>query len=472
MWFNRLPSKIKRMFLFFTTTGIVGYLSFACYGALLSPDTVSAGTQVAAKAAETATSSPINRYISFLGIIVFLGLCWLMSRNRKKINMRIILWGLGLQFVFGLLILKTTAGLWVFQKMNDFVLAMLNFTQDGTTFLFQSLVTGKMEAPFINFTFVVLPTIIFFSSLATIMYYLGVMQWVVKGCAKIMQKTMKTSGAETLCNAANIFLGQTEAPLVIKPYVKDLTKSELVAVMVGGFANTSVGALAAYVGILHGSFPDIAGHLVAQSVMSAPAALLCAKMVFPEEEKSITGDHVEMVSDKKDANVIDAASRGASEGLTLVLNVAAMLLAFIALIAMINAGLQAFTGWVGLPKISLEMILGYVCWPIAWIMGIPAHDCMTVGQLIGVKTVLNEFVAYLQMGDILKAGGLSPRSMIIAAYALCSFANFSSIAIQIGGISGIAPNKRSDLARFGLKAMIVGAIAACMTGCVAGVLIP
>lgn len=284
---------------------------------------------------------------------------------------------------------------------------------------------------------------------------------------------MKCSGAETLSTAANIFVGQTEAPLVVKPYVKDMTQSELFAVMAGGFANTAGGVLAAYVGMLYQHFPDIAGHLIAQSVMSAPAALACAKIVMPETGKPLTGERVKMVNEKIDANVIDAASRGASEGLQLAFNVAAMLLAFIALIAMSNALLQHAGQWIGIKGLRLEALFGLIGWPLAWVMGVPASDCWTVGQLIGTKTVVNEFVAYLQLAELLQKGEpISHRSVVIASYALAGFANFSSIAIQIGGISAIAPTRRHDLAKLGLKAMIVGAMATFMTATIAGILVP
>ncbi|MEQ1920464.1 MAG: nucleoside transporter C-terminal domain-containing protein, partial [Elusimicrobiota bacterium] len=347
------------------------------------------------------------------------------------------------------------------------------FTNEGTKFLFGSFITGKIEAPMINFAFNVLPTIIFVSALMTVGYHLGIMQWVVDIFAVVMYKTMKTSGAETLSTAANIFVGQTEAPLVVKPYVAEMTNSELLAVMVGGFANTAGGVLAAYVGMLHPYFPDIAGHLIAQSVMSAPAALVCAKIAMPETDVPKTLGHVKMGREKLDANVIDAAARGASEGLGLAFNVAAMLLAFIALIAMLNAILKQAGVWVGYPQVSLENLLAVLGWPLAWLMGVPTQDCWTVGKLIGVKTVLNEFVAYLQLTDILKSGApLTHRSVIIVSYALSGFANFSSIAIQIGGISGIAPTRRHDLAKLGLKAMVIGAIATFMTANIAGILIP
>lgn len=426
-----------------------------------------------ARRAAEAPSTVLQRSTSFFGLFALVGLCWLMSTDRKKINWKLVAWGMFLQFAFGVVVLKTTPGMTFFAWLNDATMALLGFTNEGTKFLFGSFVTGKIEAPMINFAFNVLPTIIFVSALMTVGYHIGVMQWVVDIFAVVMYKTMKTSGAETLSTAANIFVGQTEAPLIVKPYVEEMTNSELLAIMVGGFANTAGGVLAAYVGMLHQYFPDIAGHLIAQSVMSAPAALVCAKVAMPETGVPKTLGHVKMTREKIDANVIDAASRGASEGLSLAFNVAAMLLAFIALIAMLNAMLKMVGAWTGHPEVSLEGLLAVVGWPIAWLMGVPTQDCWVVGKLIGVKTVLNEFVAYLQLTDILKSGQpLSHRSVIIVSYALSGFANFSSIAIQIGGISGIAPSRRHDLAKLGLKAMVVGAIATFMTANIAGILIP
>jgi CNT family concentrative nucleoside transporter len=311
------------------------------------------------------------------------------------------------------------------------------------------------------------------------------MQWVVKGVAWVMMRTMRTSGAETLSAAGNIFMGQTEAPLLIKPYVKTMTLSELHAVMTGGFATVAGGVMAAYVGMLLFYFPDIAGHLMAASVMSAPAALVFAKLMLPEKEVPQTRDTLHARVEKIDANVIDAAARGAGEGLSLALNVGAMLLAFIALVALLNAFIGWFGGLVGLSgalqdagwlaagqPLSLNWLLGRLLSPLAWAMGVPWQDATTVGALIGAKTVLNEFVAYLQLSNLLATGAdLSPRSVIIATYALCGFANFSSIAIQIGGIGGLAPNRRSDLARIGLRAMIAGTLASFMTATIAGMLI-
>ena len=319
-----------------------------------------------------------------------------------------------------------------------------------------------------SFAFGVLPTIIFFSALMSILYYLGVMQMVVRFFAIIMQKTLGTSGAETLSAAANIFVGQTEAPLVIKPYVNDMTLSELNVVMVGGFATIAGGVLAAYVG-----FGIDAGHLMTASVISAPAALMIAKIMQPETEVPRTAGGSALETEKtKCVNVIEAAAEGASSGLMLALNVGAMLIAFVALVAMCNG----FIGWAGgyvvgeeaAKSWTLERGFGYLFAPFAWLMGIPADECLKSGEILGTKTVINEFVAYLSLGD---TKGLSPRTVTILTYALCGFANFSSIGIQLGGIGGIAPERRGDLAKLGLRAMLGGTLAAFMTACIAGVLI-
>ncbi|HUF12340.1 MAG TPA: nucleoside transporter C-terminal domain-containing protein [Longimicrobiales bacterium] len=448
-----------------------------------------------------------ERLVSLLGLAVMLGLAWLMSSDRRHIPWRIIVWGVALQFVFALFILKTPMGVAIFAWLNDVIVALLGFTVQGASFLFGDLVWGNVPvgtgAPAANapfepsvgqvartgafFAFNVLPTIIFFSSLMTVLYYLGVMQAVVKGMAWVMMRTLKTSGAETLSAAGNIFVGQTEAPLLIKPFVERMTMSELNAVMVAGFATIAGGVMAAFVGILLPFFPDIAGHLIAASVMSAPAALVIAKLLVPETGDPETRGTLRVEIEKTDANVIDAAARGAGEGLTLALNVGAMLLAFIALIALINALLGWSMGVIGITgmlqtvgaladgqSLTLEVLLGWILAPLAWVMGVPWQDATTVGSLLGIKTVVNEFVAYLQLGSLLSATegtALSPRSIVIATYALCGFANFSSIAIQIGGIGGIAPSRRSDLSRLGLRAMIGGTLAAFMTATIAGMVL-
>ena len=478
------PSLLRagRVWAFFAMCGLFGALGTAAFSVGAAKDSPASSSapaanpiqaEMAVRRAAEAPTSLLERSLSFFGLFALLGLCWLMSTDRRKIDWRLVAWGMALQLLFGVIVLKTAPGLWFFSKLNDGALALLGFTQEGVKFLFSSFLTGQIEGPMVNFAFNVLPTIIFVSSLMTVGYYLGVMQWIVDLIAIVMHKTMRTSGAETLSTAANIFVGQTEAPLVVKPYIAEMTNSELMAVMVGGFANTAGGVLAAYVGMLHQYFPDIAGHLIAQSVMSAPAALVCAKIAMPETLTPKTLGHVKMGREKIDANVIDAAARGASEGLSLAFNVAAMLLAFIALIAMRNALIRIAGALAGYPQLSLEMILALAGWPIARLMGVPTQDCWTVGKLIGVKTVLNEFVAYLQLTDILKTGQpLTHRSIVIVSYALSGFANFSSIAIQIGGISGIAPTRRHDLAKLGLKAMAVGAIATFMTATIAGILIP
>jgi CNT family concentrative nucleoside transporter len=318
----------------------------------------------------------------------------------------------------------------------------------------------------------VLPTIIFFSSLMSVLYYLGIMQRVVQAMAWLFQRLLGTSGAETLSATGNIFVGQTEAPLLIKPFVGAMTLSELNTVMVGGFATIAGGVMAAYVGMLSPYFPDIAGHLLTASVMNAPAGLLISKMLVPEVGQPVTRGTVKVEIEKTERNVIEAAAAGAGQGLQLALNVGAMLLAFIALVALLNYGVAGLGGLVGLEDLSLERILGWVLAPLAWLMGVPWSDAGTVGSLVGIKTVLNEFVAYLQLAGILGAGGegLEPRSAVIATYALLGFANFSSIAIQIGGIGGLAPERRGDLARLGLKAMIGGNLAAFMSASLAGML--
>lgn len=417
---------------------------------------------------------------SLIGVVLLLGLAWLLSSDRKNVPWRIIAWGLGLQMLFAVLVLKTPPGRWLFDQLNTLVITLLGYTNDGSRFIFGSLLdtslpvvqsgesVGAAQLGFI-FAFQVLPTIIFFSSLMAVLYHLGVMQLLVRGVAFVMFHTMKTSGAETLSAAGNIFVGQTEAPLLVKPFVDDMTMSELNAVMTGGFATVAGGVMAAYVGMLSGVFPDIAGHLMAASVMSAPAALVVAKIMLPETEVSKTSGVMELQIEKVDVNVMDAAARGASEGMTLALNVAAMLLAFLALVAMSNGFLGWSAGLVGIEGLTLETVAGYVFWPLAWAMGVPAAECGEIGRLLGMKTILNEFVAYLQLAQV--SDGLSHRSMVIATYALCGFANLGSIGIQLGGIGGIAPKRRGDLARIAFKAMIAGTLAAFLTANIAGMLI-
>ena len=431
-----------------------------------------------------------SRLRGLLGLGLLALAAWAMSANRRRVPWRVVLWGLGLQFIFAVLILRTPVGAGVFDAANDVILAAVGFTLEGASFLFGDLVWNNVpvgtgdpgnagfaeEGQYVARTgafvaFNVLPTIIFFASLMTVLYHLGVMQRIVGGLAWVMQRTMRTSGAETLSAAGNIFVGQTEAPLLIKPFVDGMTRSELMAVMTGGFATVAGGVMAAYAGMLVGFFPDIAGHLMAASVMSAPAALVVAKLMVPETEESETAGKLKTKLERPDVNVIEAAARGAGEGLQLALNVGAMLLAFLALIALLNGILGWAGGLVGFEQLSLEGILGWVLAPVAWVMGVGWEDAASVGSLMGLKTVATEFVAYLGLADSMAAGELSARSATIATYALSGFANFSSIAIQIGGIGGIAPRRRQDLARLGLRAMIGGSITAFMTAAIAGVLI-
>ncbi len=449
------------------------------------------------------------RLIGVVGIAVMIGLAVLISYDRRKINWRLVGSGVALQVAFGLLVLKTGAGRAVFETLGGWVTALLGFQEQGARFVFGNLVQNTVPVgapdgaggvvPAANmvahtgsfFAFNVLPTIIFFSALMSVLYYLGIMQLVVKGLAWVMQKTLHTSGAETLSASGNIFLGQTEAPLLIKPFVGTMTKSELVTVMVGGFATVAGGVLAAYVGMLSGMLPGIASHLLAASVMNAPAGLYLSKILMPETATPVTagGLPLDVAATKAEAprlgtfrsflmrrgsqesGVIEAAANGAAQGVQLAINVAAMLMAFVALVALLNAGL----GWVGhlagIEGLSLQAILGFVLRPLAWTMGVPWHDTAYVGGLIGLKTSLNEFVAYAQFASDLGAGrALDPRSALICTYALLGFANFSSIAIQIGGIGGLAPERRSEIASFGLRAMIAGNLAAFISAALAGML--
>ena len=415
----------------------------------------------------------MERLVSLLGLFVMVGLAWLMSSHRSKVSMRIVVGGLFLQLVFALLILRTPQGEQLFRVIGVFFNSVLNYVEEGSLFLFE--IHPRVDDPpttpgqtlIRTFAFGVLPTIVFFSSLMSVLYHLGVMQWVVQFFAWVMRKTLGTSGAETLSAAANIFVGQTEAPLVIRPYISAMTLSELNVVMVGGFATIAGGVMAAYV-----SMGADAGHLMTASVISAPAALLIAKIMLPETETPKTIEVHSKITSGKNVNVIEAVAEGATAGMKLAFNVGAMLIAFVALVAMVNGVVGWLGGWWGYTgdaTWSLEKGFGYVFAPFAWLMGIPASESFEAGQLLGTKMVVNEFLAYAQLGEM--KSQLSPRTFTILTYALCGFANFSSIGIQLGGIGGIAPERRSDLARLGLRAMLGGTLAAFMTACVAGMLI-
>lgn len=408
----------------------------------------------------------MEKIISFLGIFVLLLIAYLFSTNKKAINYKTVVMGTLIQIIFAFLVLKFPLGKTFFEFMNDVIIKVISFSIDGAKFVFGSLAESK-NLGFI-FAFQVLPTIIFFSSLMSVLYYLGVMQKIVVFFAKIMTKFMGTSGAESLSASANIFVGQTEAPLVVKPYVSEMTKSELMAVMTGGMATIAGGVMAAYVGILKDNLPNIAGHLLAASVMSAPAALVMAKIIIPETENPKTKGVVKIHVEINDANIIDAAANGATTGLTLALNVGACLIAFMGLLALGNY-LVSFIH----QGLTLEKIMGWIFYPIAWIMGVTPHDIPKVAEWMGQKTVLNEFVAYFNMAEFIKnnPSTISERSAIIASYALCGFSNFLSIAIQIGGIGGIAPTRRHDLAKLGLYSVLAGSLACFMTATIAGILI-
>lgn len=554
-------------------------------------------------------TTPLDRLRSLFGMLVLVLICVAMSNNPRKISWKLVAWGLGLQIALGFLVMNTWLGKMIFEQANKLFVSLMACSTEGSKFLFGKLAevnnvpvgpggpfgpvgaNGQVAEIGAYFAFSVLPTIIFFSALMAVLYHLGVMQFIVSKVAWVMQRTMGTSGSETLSASGNIFVGQTEAPLLVRPFIEGMTQSELMAVMTGGFATVAGGVMAAYVGFLQGSFTGIAGHLLSASVMSAPAALVCAKIMIPEPEpeKSETYGELKVELEKVDSNVIDAAARGAGDGLTLALNVGAMLLAFLALVFMFNQmlgygaglvadayygndweervkdaqddlkearaikdmalrtkaeaeaskGLQALalealgnpenlqvtvdlasqasasqitTGALTLnpadldPKIpaikgvalagvkpsvsayryaeedlslestwrtlSIEKLLGWLLAPLAFIMGVPMVDCVKIGQLIGIKTVVNEFVSYIQLSGMMANGELQhPRSVIIAVYSLCGFANFGSIAIQIGGIGGIAPSRRHDLAKLGLRAMIAGTIACLLTATVAGLLV-
>jgi len=399
-----------------------------------------------------------------IGMILLLGIAFILSNNRRQINYRIVGWGLSLQFIFGILILKTPLGKPLFGFFDKVITKLISFSDSGSDFLFKSLVPGVgYHEAMVNFAFRALPTIIFFSSLMTVLYHFGVIQFIVKWISRIMQKSMGTSGSETLSVAANIFVGQTEAPLMIRPFIRSMTQSELMAVMTGGFATVAGGVLALYV-IWLKDIPGIAGHLLAASVMSAPAAMVVAKIIYPETDLSETSGDLNIIIEKPDSNTMEALGRGATEGLKLAANVAAMLVAFVALIAMVNY-LLTFA------DTSIQGILGFIFQPLAWAMGIPWEEAQMVGVLMGEKITLTELIAYSDLRDLRLEQAISDRTAIIASYALCGFANFASIGIQLGGIGGIAPERRKDLASLALKAMLGGALASWMTASIAGILI-
>lgn len=429
-----------------------------------------------------------------LGLIVILGLAYLLSSDRRHINWRTVGGGLLLQIVLAVFILKgRELGAWFaplswpkefFAWISSFFVLVLNFTTEGARFVFGNLALspGTNESMGFFFAFQVLPTIIFFSSLMAVLYHLGIMQRIVQAVAWVVSRTLGTSGAESLSVSANIFVGQTEAPLVVRPFLEKMTRSELMAVMTGGMATIAGGVMAAYIQLLGDPYAQARGlaldaarlqfaeHLLGASVMAAPAALLLAKMLIPETGQPLTTGTVRMAVERSTRNVIDAAAAGAADGLKLALNVGAMLIAFIALIALLNY----FLGWTGSLvgiELSLERLFGWTLAPVAWLIGVPWSDAASFGALVGTKIVVNEFVAYLNLSALIGQNALLDKTIVMATFALCGFANFSSIAIQIGGIGPLAPSRISELAELGLRAVLAGTLANMMTATIAGVLI-
>lgn len=399
----------------------------------------------------------MERFASFLGLLVMMLLAWLLSANRSKMNARLIISGVVLQLFFAVIILMTAPGKAFFEAARVVVAQILSFSDEGALFVFGESFRDHLVA------FSVLSTIIFVSALTAVLFHLGIVQVIVKWMAKLMVKVMDTSGAESLAAVSNVFFGMTEAPLVIKPYLDSMTRSELMVMMCSGMATVSGGMMAVYAGM-----GIDAGHLLAASIMSAPASMVLAKIMVPEEQHSLTKGEVRIEVEDVDANILDAACRGAADGLRLALNVGAMLIAFIALVAMFNWVIGFLPDVAGQP-LTLQRLLGWVCSPLAWLMGIPWSEATTVGQLLGERTILNEFYAYMDLAKVKDT--LSPRSVHITTYALCGFANFGSIAVQIGGISSLAPSRRADFASLGFKAMIGGVLSTFMTACIAGMLI-
>ena len=405
----------------------------------------------------------MNQIVGILGIGILLGIAYLLSENKKNINSKTVLWGLGLQIFFALVILKTPIGRPLFSFFDTAITKLISFADTGSEFLFGSQVDGVGFHPaFESVAFRLLPTIIFFSALISVLYHYQIIQTIIKLFARIMQKTMVTSGPETLSVSANIFVGQTEAPLMIRPYINTMTRSELAAVMIGGFATAAGGVLAIYAKWLD-TIPGIAGHLMSASVMSAPAALVVAKIMFPETTHS-SNKEVNLNEENPSANAMDALGNGTIVGLRLAVNVGAMLISFISIIALLNY-------FLGLFGFSIETILGSIFKPLAWSMGIPWSESSAVGSLMGKKIVFTEFVAFADLKSLIDSDLISERAAIIASYALCGFANFGSIGIQLGGIGGIAPKRRKEIAQLIFKAMIGGAIASWLTATLAGILL-
>ena len=459
----------------------------------------------------TLTFNAFNVLGVFGFILIAYGLNrWIHRKNPKPVNWRLVGAGLLIQVFVALVVLQPPVQHYVFKPIDSFVQKLLGFSKQGADFVFMSVekhdaleyvvkkspdgkialdengkaivevqqttVAGRTNPAVKTFAFWILPTVIFFSAIMSLLYFFGVMQPIVRVIAKVVQRVMGTSGSETTSCSANIFMGQTEAPLVIKPFVSGMTRSELHAVMTGGFGTVAGGVLAMYAAILHG-IPGIAGHLVTASTMAAPGALVISKIIYPETEESETMGELKTEVEVLDGNAVEAAARGASEGTQLVINIVGMLIAFVALVYMLDSFfvdlvtpvLQSLTGTTLV--ISFTKILGWAFTPFAWLMGVPYQDCMIMGQLLGEKVVLTELIAYLNLSQMIESGQISPRTQLLASYALCGFANFASVGIQIGGIGGIAPNRKADLAQMGMSAMFAGVLVTCTTATIAGIFI-
>ena len=419
----------------------------------------------------------VSRLQPLIGLVGILGLAYALSTNRRAISLRIVGWGLALQVLFALIVLKTDAGIRAFQWLGNKIQDLLHYSVEGSRFVFGPLGDVAVWSKVMNntlgaeggqyaviFAFQILPTIIFIAALFAILYFLGVMQVIVRLFAVVMNKVMGASGAESLNVAASIFMGQTEAPLTIRPFLARMTQSELMTVMTSGMAHISGGIMAAYI-----AFGIEARHLLTAVIMTAPGTLMLAKMFVPETETPETRGTVKLQIEKTDVNVIDAAGRGTAEGLHLAMNVGAMLISFVAMIFLLNGILGAIGNAIGMPGLSMQMIFGWVFAPVAWSLGVPWQDAHEIGNLLGTRMVLNEFIAFAQLGALKES--LDPRSFTIATFALCGFANFASIGMQIGGIGALAPTRRSDLARLGLRAMLAGTLANFVTAIIVGFLL-
>jgi concentrative nucleoside transporter, CNT family len=406
----------------------------------------------------------MGRFTGLLGIATMLALAYLLSSNRRAIKLKLVAWGLGLQLLFAFFVLKWTWGQRIFQVAGDGVKKLLDYSYVGSEFVFGNL-GSKTSSQGLIFAFQVLPTIIFIAAFFALLYYLGVMQFIIRIAAWVMARVMGASGAESLNVAASIFMGQTEAPLTIRPFLPELTRSELMTVMTSGMAHVSGGIMAAYI-----AFGMEAKHLLAAVIMTAPGTLLMAKMIVPETETAVTAGKVTMPESEehKDDNFLGAIARGTTDGLSLAINVAAMLISFLALIALTNGIMGGIHNWHGMAWFpsSLQQVFGWIFSPIAFVIGVPWHDARAIGNLLGIRMVLNELVAFSFLGPM--KAGLDPRSFTIATFALCGFANFSSIGIQIGGIGALAPNKRSELAKLGIRAMLAGTMANLLSASIVG----